>query len=36
MNIIELKAIKTEPDIVHEYTPKIKEGAIPLVIDNGI
>lgn len=36
MSIIELKGLKTVPDIVHEYTPSIKSGAIPLVLDNGI
>lgn len=36
MSIIELKGLKTVPDIVHEYTPSIKGTAVPLIIDNGI
>lgn len=36
MSIIELKGLKTVPDIVHEYTPSIKIGVVPLIIDNGI
>lgn len=35
MSIIELKDYKTVPDIIHEYTPSLKENQIPLVIDNG-
>ncbi|XP_063708449.1 actin-related protein 5 [Culicoides brevitarsis] len=33
--MIELKGEKIVPDIVHEYTPKIRNGNIPIVIDNG-
>lgn len=36
MSIIELKGLRTVPDIVHEYTPSIKGSAVPLIIDNGI
>lgn len=36
MSFIELKGLKTVPDIVHEYKPSIKGSAVPLVIDNGI
>lgn len=35
MNIIELNAIKTIPDIVHEYSPSLKSNSVPLIIDNG-
>ncbi|KAJ6649385.1 Actin-related protein 5 [Pseudolycoriella hygida] len=35
MNIIELKDLKPIPDIVHLYTPSIKENHVPLIIDNG-
>ncbi|XP_063895334.1 actin-related protein 5-like [Helicoverpa armigera] len=34
-NILVLKDNKTVPDIVHEYSPTLKFGHIPLVIDNG-
>lgn len=33
--MIHLKDAKIVPDIVHEYTPKIRNGSVPLVIDNG-
>lgn len=33
--VIVLKGEKIVPDIVHEYTPKIRNGSIPIVIDNG-
>lgn len=33
--MIILKGEKIVPDIVHEYTPKIRNGNIPIVIDNG-
>lgn len=34
-NVLVLKDYKTVPDIVHEYSPTLKFGNIPLVIDNG-
>ncbi|KAJ8712337.1 hypothetical protein PYW07_005179 [Mythimna separata] len=34
-NVLVLKDYKTVPDIVHEYSPTLKFGHIPLVIDNG-
>lgn len=34
-NLIKLRDEKIIPDIVHEYTPKIRNGSIPIVIDNG-
>lgn len=34
-NLIKLKDEKIIPDIVHEYTPKIRNGNVPIVIDNG-
>lgn len=33
--MIILKGEKIVPDIVHEYTPKVRNGTIPIVIDNG-
>lgn len=33
--IIQLKDTKIVPDIVHEYTPKLKNANVPIVIDNG-
>lgn len=35
MNIIELKGLKIEPDIIHEYPSNLSGNAVPLVIDNG-
>lgn len=35
-NVIVLKDYKFTPDIVHEYNPPLKNGNIPLVIDNGM
>lgn len=35
-NVLVLKDYKTVPDIVHEYSPTLKFGHIPLVIDNGL
>ncbi|XP_068991223.1 actin-related protein 5 isoform X1 [Neodiprion pinetum] len=35
MEIFELKDIKTVPDLVYEYSAKIKNDATPLIIDNG-
>lgn len=35
MSIVELKCFKTVPDIIHEYSPQIKNQQIPLIIDNG-
>jgi hypothetical protein len=35
MNVIELKDLRTTPDIVHEYSDTIKYSNCPLVIDNG-
>ncbi|GAB0087989.1 Actin-related protein 5 [Sergentomyia squamirostris] len=35
MNIITLKDIKPVPDIVHVYTPTLRESQTPLIIDNG-
>lgn len=34
-SIIHLKDVKIIPDIVHEYTPKLKNGNVAIVIDNG-
>ncbi|VVD01173.1 unnamed protein product [Leptidea sinapis] len=34
-SVLVLKDYKTVPDIVHEYSPTLKYGNIPLVIDNG-
>uniref|UniRef100_A0A336L8Y8 Actin-related protein 5 n=1 Tax=Culicoides sonorensis TaxID=179676 RepID=A0A336L8Y8_CULSO len=33
--MIHLKGEKIIPDIIHEYTPKVRNGTIPIVIDNG-
>uniref|UniRef100_A0A1B0GLC5 Actin-related protein 5 n=1 Tax=Lutzomyia longipalpis TaxID=7200 RepID=A0A1B0GLC5_LUTLO len=35
MSVFTLKDAKIVPDIVHEYSPKIKGTSVPLVIDNG-
>lgn len=35
MDILELKDVKSVPDIVHEYSARVKNESIPLVIDNG-
>ncbi|XP_047367140.1 actin-related protein 5 isoform X2 [Vespa velutina] len=35
MEVLELKDVKAVPDIIHNYPHKIKDEAIPLVVDNG-
>lgn len=35
MEILELKDVKAVADIVHVYPERVKNEAIPLVIDNG-
>ncbi|XP_051153906.1 actin-related protein 5 [Leptopilina boulardi] len=35
MDILELKDVKSVPDIIHIYSGKVKEESIPLIIDNG-
>lgn len=35
MEVLELKDVKAVPDIIHNYPYKIKDEAIPLVVDNG-
>jgi len=35
IELIELKDIKTVPDIIHVYPERVKSECTPLVIDNG-
>lgn len=35
MEVLELKDIKSIPDIIHAYPDRVKTDATPLVIDNG-
>lgn len=35
MEVLELKDVKAVPDIIHNYPYKIRDEAIPLVVDNG-
>lgn len=36
MEILELRDVKTVPDIIHEYSTEIKNELTPLIIDNGM
>lgn len=33
--VLQLKDAKTIPDIIHTYSPDLKKGHVPIVIDNG-
>lgn len=35
MEILQLKDIKTNPDPIHPYPQVIRDGSIPVIIDNG-
>ncbi|XP_054269700.1 actin-related protein 5 [Macrosteles quadrilineatus] len=35
MEILQLKDVKTVPDVIHPYPKQAKEGNIPIIIDNG-
>ncbi|KAJ3649385.1 hypothetical protein Zmor_021132 [Zophobas morio] len=35
MEILEFKDLKCIPDIVHSYTPALRNNSVPIVIDNG-
>ncbi|GJQ83179.1 Arp5 [Trypoxylus dichotomus] len=35
MEILTFQDLKTLPDIVHEYSPSLKDNNIPIIIDNG-
>lgn len=35
MDTFQFKDLKPTPDIVHEYSPRIRNGSMPIIIDNG-
>jgi hypothetical protein len=35
MELLEFKDLKCVPDIIHPYTPALRNNNVPIVIDNG-